>query len=318
MSISPARSLPPAPLDSAPTSAIKRIITFSLSLFVFVACVKPAVAQPYLFTDTDTDLGHRPFWANILFFRAGEGKMTLTEVFVEIPFASITFVKTGKGYEAKVEGGAIFEDANGFQTIGDAISDTILADDFEATKSRSKTHLFYLPFQIEPGKYTLRVVVEDGHTGNQFTGACKIKVPSFHNSQLQLSSLQLARHIKFSSAESPLNKNGRLVIPNVPQIFSSNKPSCFLYFEVYNLMPMSSSTDSFQVQCRISRVGKDVRLASWNIPQSDTNVAVSLQLNFKDLIPGDYMLTVTIVDQDGEREGKAVAQFCIIHPSVML
>jgi hypothetical protein len=164
----------------------------------------------------------------------------------------------------------------------------------------------------------LRVVVEDEHTGSRFANACKIEVPSFHSSQLQLSSLQLARHLGFSTSDSPLSKNGRLVIPNVPHVFSSDKPSCFLYFEAYNLTPMSSPTDSFQVQCQISRLGKQVRLVRWNIPCAETKVAVSLPLNFKDLVPGDYLLTVTIVDQDGKRESKAVAQFYIVRPSIVL
>jgi hypothetical protein len=121
----------------------------------------------------------------------------------------------------------------------------------------------------------------------------------------------LARHIKFSEAESPLRKNGRLVVPNVPHIFSFEKPTCFLYFEAYNLAPVSSHEGAFQVQCQISRMGKGVRAGGWTIPKSETKVAVSFPLDLKDLEPGEYLLTVTVVDQDGKHRASAGAMFYI-------
>jgi hypothetical protein len=247
----------------------------------------------------------------VVYFRSGAGEKTLTEVFVEIPYATLTFVRTGKGYEAGVEVGVVFEDDSGFQTDGDAIADVIRVDNLEATQSRNQARLFYLPFRVEPGSYTLRLIVEDGNTGNRFVNAVKINVPSFRSSQLQISSLQLARNIKFSEIETPLRKNGRLVIPNVPHIIPFEKPVGFLYFEAYNLNPDASSAGSLQVNCHISRLGKEMRAKSWTISNSETQVAISVPLDLEELEPGEYLLTMSVVEPAGKRQASAVAVFYI-------
>jgi hypothetical protein len=296
-------------LNLKTTYAVKRRGTLFAFLTFLMIFIGPITKQSELFANSD--ISEPSFWADVLFFRADGGEKTLVEIFIEAPYSSLTFIKVEKSYEALVAVVVIYEDADGFQIAGNTRSDMIRTDSFDETLSSSQTCLFRSTFRIEPGSYTLRVMVNDIHGSNRFASACKITVPSFGNTQLQLSSLQLARHIELSDEASELQKNGRIIIPNVPHTFATGSPPCFLYFEGYNLKPDSLHAGSFQVLCRVMRGDQEIRSASWNSPKPDTKVAVSLQLNLSDLEPGEHMLKVTVVDQNGIREAGAVAVFYI-------
>ncbi|MCI0698121.1 hypothetical protein L0337_39715 [candidate division KSB1 bacterium] len=292
---------------------MKRSSMFFSMLLILMSITGLFAARDDLVTGNDLD--SPPFWADVLYFRAGNGEKTLTEIFVEVPYSSLTFVRTDAGYEASVELAAIYDDASGFQIDGNSISTKIRADNFNATLSSGETHLFYFTFLREPGSYTLRILVDDEYANNHLSSGCKINVPSFRQSQLQISTLQLARCIELSGQASPLKKNGRIVMPNVQHNINTEAPLGFLYFEAYNLQPVFSPADSFQVHCRISHFGKEIESASWSGAKPDTSVTISLPLNLRALDPGEYVATVTVIDQQGKRTASASTVFYMTRSS---
>lgn len=261
------------------------------------------------------DIGNRPFWVNVLYFRDGGGEKTLTEVLVEVPFASCAFEKAGDGYEANVEVGVVFEDGSGFQIDGAALSDPIRTNDFAATTSNIHAHIFCFAFRMEPGSYSLRVTIGDEQVDSRFSYACKIDIPSFTKTQLQISSLLLARRLEMSGNDSIMRKNGRSLMPNVPHLFAAQNRAGFFYFEAYNLSANSSPADSFQVHFRLSHQGREIHSAGWKIPKPGAIAAINLPLHLSGFEAGEHWLHVTVIDQDGKRTAGAFAVFHIA-PSV--
>ncbi len=304
------RATQPAALGKSNPHIVKRRFQLlAVVLSVLVAIASDGVAQNHL-ADA-TDLSNHCFRANVLYFRDGASDRTITEVLVEIPYSSLPFQRVDDGYEANAEASVIFDDADGFQVDGDVISDKIRVDNFEATRSNSLARMFYLPFQVAPGSYAIRLMVGDERASNRYSYVCNINVPSFQKPQLKLSTLLLARQVEVSGDDSVLQKNGRSIIPNVPHVFAIEKPFGFVYFEVYNMEPAASPASLFQVHYRISRLGQELRSFSWNGSKPDTKAAVSLPLNLNGLEPGEYMLTVTVADPSGKREVSAFAVFYI-------
>jgi hypothetical protein len=297
------------PKKKPPKGSRKLDKIFMLTVAMIVVATS-ALAQDGLFGGPSLD--RRPFYVNVHYFRADDEVKTLTEVFVEIPCSSLRFVKTGVGYEAGVEVGVIFDDASGFQVDGDAISDTIRTDNFAATFSPSKTRLFCFRFSLEPGAYALRVVVDDQHANRRLSTSCKIEAPSFGAPRLKISSIQLAHGVEEFDGVSTLQKNGRIMIPNVKQIFKQESPSCLFYFEAYNLEFGDSAADSFQVHYSIRRGRKEVFSARENYLKPGSMAAVSVPLNPKILGPGEYVLTATVVERNGKEKSRASTQFRII------
>jgi hypothetical protein len=171
---------------------------------------------------------------------------------------------------------------------------------------------------MAPGDYTVRIVVDDHYAGRQLSSVFKINVPSFRPPQLQISSLLLARHLEPSEQASPWRKNGRFIIPNVQRNIDSEIPLCFLYFEVYNFEPVSSPTDSFQFHYSISRSGQTIRSVRRNVFKLENKIAVSLPLQLSGLAPGEYALTVRIVDQNSKHDTSASSVFNLLWQSPCL
>ena len=299
--------------NNSPSERLQFSLFFYAWLLVLLGVTKVVSAQSDL--RTGHDISNRPFWVNVLYFRDGGGEKTLTEVLVEVPFASCAFEKAGDGYEANVEVGVVFEDGSGFQIDGAALSDLIRTNDSAATTSNIHTHIFYFAFRMEPGSYSLRVIIGDEQVDGRFSYTCKIDIPSFAKTPLQISSLLLARHLEMSGNDSIIRKNGRSLIPNVPHLFAAQNRAGFFYFEAYNLSANSSPADSFQVHFRLSHQGREIHSASWKIPKPGPIAAINLPLHLSGFETGEYWLRVTVIDQDSKRNASAFAVFYIA-PSV--
>ncbi|MGH7595417.1 MAG: hypothetical protein ACREOI_03650 [bacterium] len=258
-----------------------------------------------------------PFYADVLYFRDGDGANTLTKVWVEVPYSSYVFLKTEKGYEAKAEIAVIFEEDSGFQMGGNTASDTIRTNDLEEALASERTRLFYFGFRMAPGRYNVRIAISNADSDRRRSTTIKLNVPSFRQPQPQISSLQLARYIEMSEQEVMPPKPGLSILPNIAHIFPSENPVCLLYFEAYNLAPISASADSFQVCCRLSLLGREVRSFTTKHSATGEKKLVDVKLDLTNLEPGEYMLTTEVLDQNGKRQAGAVTMLSLAPPNVI-
>lgn len=298
-------------LKKRPPNGSQKLVIFFMLPAVLVVAVTSAIAQDDLFDGAS--LGQRPFYVNVLYFRASDETKTLVEVFVKVPYSSLRFMRADTGYEAGVEVAVIFDDDSGFQADGHSLTEAIRVNNFKATLSSSQARIFCFRFQLDPGPYATRVAVHDEHGNRQLSTTCKINAPSFSAPNLKISSIQMGYGAKKFDQDFMLQKNGRLIIPNVQQIFRQEDPPGLVYFEVYNLELGSVEADSFRVEYSIfDKAPQKVYSASANCLKPGSTAAVSVPLKMGILKPGEYMLTVTVVDQNGMRKDSAAAQFFII------
>ncbi len=258
-----------------------------------------------------------PFYADVLYFRDGDGENTLTKVWVEVPYSSYVFLKTEKGYEAKAEIAVIFEEDGGFQMGGNMASDTIRTDDLEAALANDRTRLFHFGFRMAPGRYNVRIAISNAHSDRRRSTTIKLNVPSFRQPQPQISSLQMARYVEMSEQEAMPSKRGLSILPNIAHIFPSENPVCLLYFEAYNVTPISAPADSFQVCCRLSRLGREVRSFTTKHAATGAKALVDIKLDLTNLEPGEYMLTAEVLDRNGKRQAGAVTMLSLAPANVI-
>jgi hypothetical protein len=107
-------------------------------------------------------------------------------------------------------------------------------------------------------------------------------------------------------------------MPNVQRHIDSEMPLCFLYFEVYNLEPVSSPADSFQLHYSIRGFGQTIRSVRWSGVKLENKIAVSLPLQLSGLAPGEYVLTVRIVNQNSKHDTSASSVFNVLWQSPCL
>ncbi len=180
-----------------------------------------------------------------------------------------------------------------------------------------RTRLFYFAFRVAPGGYSMRIVISNEYGGDRHSSTVNLNVPSFREAQVQISSLQLARHVERSEPEATSKKRGLSIMPNVAHIFSSENPVCLLYFEAYNVASISSPADSFQVCCRLSRSGREVRSFTMKHPKTGMKALVGMKLDLANLAPGEYMLTAEVLDRNGKRQAGAAAVLFLAPPHVI-
>jgi hypothetical protein len=263
----------------------------------------------------DVDISSRPFWIDVLYFQDDETAKTLTEVAIEVPYRSLAFQKIGEVYETNVEAGVALEEDNGFQIDGHSIAEKIQTKNLATTQSNRHTQLFYFAFRLDPGSYTLRVIIGDTQMRQRLSHTGKITAPSFSQAQPQISSLLIARQLDMSGQAAILQKNGRSILPNVPHLFNAEQTRGFVYFEAYNLSPISAPGDSFQVSCWVSQAGKEISVVGWKSPKPGAKTAISLPLNLSDVDAGEYLLTMKVVDLHSGRVASAAAFFYVSRPS---
>jgi hypothetical protein len=292
-----------------------RLEKFYKLVIILLVIANAVVASGDLRADTISE--GPPFYADVLYFRDGDGENTLTKVWVEVPYSSYVFLKTEKGYEARAEIAVIFEEDGGFQMGGNTAADTIRTDDLETALANDRTRLFYFGFRMAPGRYNVRIVVSNAHSDRRRSTTIKLNVPSFRQPQPQISSLQMARYVEMSQQEARPHKRGLSILPNIAHIFPNENPVCLLYFEAYNVAPISAPTDSFQVCCRLSRLGREVRSFTTKHPTTGAKALVDIKLDLTNLEPGEYMLTAEVLDRNGKRQTGAVTMLSLAPPNVI-
>jgi hypothetical protein len=284
-------------------------------LFLVLLAAANVVVAGGLRADTISD--GPPFYADVLYFRDGDGENTLTKVWVEVPYSSYVFLKTEKGYEANAEIAVIFEEDSGFQMGGNTAADTIRTDDLETALANDRTRLFYFGFRMAPGRYNVRIAISNAHSDRRRSTTIKLNVPSFRQPQPQISSLQMARHVEMSEQEAMPQKRGLSILPNIAHIFPNENPVCLLYFEAYNVTPISAPEDSFQVSCRLSRLGREVRSFTTKHPATGAKALVDVKVDLTGLAPGEYRLTAEVLDRNGKRQAGGVTMLSLMPPNVI-
>lgn len=259
------------------------------------------------------------FYVDVLYFRAGNGEKTLTEVYVEIPYATLDFAKTPDrvtdgvplpAFQASTQVAVVFEDPGGSDIARKAIADTVTASRPEETLSSELARQYYFSFQVDPGPYRLRVQVTDQLTGGVISATRTLTVPSFQEPRLQLSTVQLARWIRIADGETIFEKNGRIVFPNTEHTYATDLPRLFAYFEAYGL-DSASAPDSFEVRYTLQHGRRVIRSIRRLYPKPGTSAALSVQLPISDLDLGDYLLTVTVADPARRQQATASTQFFV-------
>lgn len=297
---------------------MKRSLVLTLLLLIGLACTRlPAQTRP---TFAATEVATAPlFWADILYFRAAEGRRTLAEVLIEVPYSSLDFIRSIPAAEptdqpefiARVEVAVLFDDPHGFQVAGNSVSDTVRTRSIDETESGDHTRLYYFAFPLEPGPHLMRVLLTDEITGRRRSSSIRVRVPSYQGAELKISSLQLAQKIEVCKTPSVLQKNGRLILPNVQHLFASQTSHLYAYFEAYNLGAPASDMDSVRVDFGIFQGAEKVAALHRVYRKPGSSMVLSVRLPLESLNVGEYDLAVTVGELDGSRRARAVSRFRI-------
>ncbi len=214
---------------------------------------------------------------------APDSPLSRLNLYMELVFDDIQFVKLGDSFEASYEVTATIFDRDNDQVDGKIWKETISATTFDITNKRNRFSQSHRSFDLEPGAYKVQISVQDIETHRTSTRALNVELSDFRGEALKSSDITLI---------SEMARDSVSVVSIRPQVSDAGKgvvDSTLAFLELYIANPPQTVTVTYELfgtntRQRQRRSFSQV-LTSWRNP-----VFFSLHA---DSLPHDlYLLTV--------------------------
>ncbi|MDP3150284.1 MAG: GWxTD domain-containing protein [Ignavibacteria bacterium] len=177
-------------------------------------------------TDTYNKLGLPTFYYELLNYKTEGSAATRVDVFVQVPFNSLQFIKDGTGFKAEYTVTVSVYSKEKENLLTEKLwSEKITSQDFDQTHSRSNFNLSLKSFSLTPGEYVFVISVEDKDSRKKSSYDANFKVKAFEN-KIDISDLLfIGNKMTVDGKEK--------VFPNISKIISTAEGKISVYAEVY-------------------------------------------------------------------------------------
>ena len=221
------------------------------------------------------------FFDAITFISDIPGKSRL-DVYVQIPFEELHFVKVADEYIAGYEVSTQILDRDQQVVDQRSSSKEERVKDFNQTTADRASSFSHQSIDLTPGHYEIDVEVVETETQKRTRQRKSILVSDFSRDSLGFSDIMLVNRLTKIG-----DKTG--VIPNVSGSFSRQTDGFYLYFEAYHI----STVDSLLLTCHIFGPNK---LQVWQKeqaePPSDTKLQIFVKVDSTTFDAGNYLVVV--------------------------
>lgn len=227
------------------------------------------------------------FHQDFLNFRSEKPGMTKVDVYIQVPYKSLQFIKTGQGFTAKYSVVvSVFDESKDNLIVEKTWNETINVIDFAQTTSRLNYNVGFRSFELKPGNYFFRTAVIDNDSKKEIKSENTFLVREF-NSDLDISDILLVTRSEV--------KNNQ-VMPNIPRNVTLSVGGLQFFYEIY-------STDSSKRNCTVDyevldkeskvlykkSVLKEIALGKNQIVESLDDLRLDL---------GTFIIRVTLKDEN--------------------
>ncbi len=167
------------------------------------------------------------FHLDFLNYKSTEEGKSRVDLFIQVPYTNIQFVKSGDKFIAKYSVNlSVFDESKSNIIKNNIWNETVTASNFNQTSSYKNFNLSLRTFQLEPGNYFIRCVVEDIDSKRNVASEHTLEVLPF-SEEVSLSDLLLITEIIETD-------EGQRFVPNISQTVESNDEVINFYFEAYS------------------------------------------------------------------------------------
>ncbi len=166
------------------------------------------------------------FHLDVLNYKSKQEEKTKVDVYIQVPYSNIQFVKLEKGFQAKYSVNlTVFDDDREDVIKNYLFEETVNASNFNQTSSPRNYNLSLRTFQLEPDDYVLKCIVEDLDSKRTVTTEHEIEVLEIDD-EVGLSDILLVNEIIET-------EQGKRLVPNVSQSVESMDQVIKFYYEAY-------------------------------------------------------------------------------------
>jgi GWxTD domain-containing protein len=228
------------------------------------------------------------YYQDFIGFR-GENGNTRLDVFIQVPYNAVQFIKTGQGFEASYSITVSIYDSAKNNLITEKIwNEKIVAISFELTSSPENFNLGHRSFELKPGVYAIETALTDNDSKNQYNSENMYEVKSFNTIPL-LSDIMLV-------AKRTIVEGNSKIIPNVSRNILTDRDNLATFFEVYADTIRSLLVDYLILDESEIEIKKITTQLAVNKGSNQVfNNIDSLTLNL-----GSYILKISLRDSSGK------------------
>ena len=149
-------------------------------IIIFALVILQTVVHSQIEHYTSTAGTKVKYYQDYLSFLETDGKTKL-DVFIKVPYSSVQFIKTGQGFEAGYSVTVSIFDEEEDRLITEKIwNEKIVAISFELTTSPDNFNLGHRSFDLKPGVYTIKTILLDTDSKNEYSSENKVTVKDFN------------------------------------------------------------------------------------------------------------------------------------------
>ncbi|MCU7494634.1 MAG: GWxTD domain-containing protein [Ignavibacteria bacterium] len=279
-------------------------------LVLLVAMVLPLWAQVENFRGQMSREGSPQFYFDAYNYRGAQPGKTRMDLYVEVPYNGIQFVKSAQGFTADYNiTASIYSNESKDKMITEkSWGESVNASDFDATTSKDNFNLSVKSFDLPPANYFLRVEVEDKDSKKSTALESKFTVKNL-DAPLAVSDILLIQKV--------MEINGqKKIIPNISRNVASRKEGLMMYYEIY-----SDTARKVDINYSVaeSKPGKEEKGDDKDkepiYTQKDTREItrginpVNYSLKNAELSLGQYNLFVVLQDESGNSKAETQKRF---------
>ncbi len=238
------------------------------------------------------------FFEDYLNFVSTETGKTRLDVFIQVPYSEIQFVKTINGFESKYNlTVSIFDEDKSKLLVEKSWSEKITVKEFDQTTSKTNYNLSLRSFNLEPAKYVLRTSFEDVDSRKEYAGENIVNVRKMEQ-DFAVSDVMLI-------SKQTVVEGSNKIIPNVSRNVAAKKDGIPFFFEIYSSIPRE-----VKIEYSVLENGKDKVFKEELTKQVDSG-KTQIFHNIKDVDfgLGNYVLATEIKDNKNDLTVSTIKNF---------
>lgn len=225
------------------------------------------------------------YYQDFLNFRSTKAGLTRLDVFIEVPYNEIQFVKKADLFESNYTATiSVFAEDKEKLIEEKTWDEKIDVNDFPHTTSPTNFNISIKSFELPPAKYFIRTAIEDNDSRKNFVSTNMFTIRDL-NSLPNISDLMFI-------AKQTLVAGSNKILPNVTREISVQKDGIPLFFELY-----SNSVCKVNLEFYVTDKDKKIIYADTlarNIDSGKTQIFHNVMVNGLGL--GTYLIGVSLKD----------------------
>jgi GWxTD domain-containing protein len=271
-----------------------KIILF-VALFTVAFCSSFAQVEE---SKKDQGVVKVKYYQDFLNFRSAKQGMTRLDIFIEVPYNELQFVKKGDQFESEYTATiSIFAEDKETLIQEKSWDEKINVKDFPHTTAASNFNISIKSFDIPPGKYFVKTSIEDKDSRKSYIA----------NNMFTIRDLNILPNLSdvMFIAKQTVVAGSNKILPNVTRDISVQKDGIPMFFEVYSV-----SSGRMILEFNVSDKEKKIVYSdtlSRNIDSGKVQIFHNIRVNGLGL--GTYLVAVTLKDSSNKAIATTLKSF---------